>query len=82
MDHATIWVCIAYNLGNTKSVAGSVRLAIIIESSLHNVSWPNLASSPGLLFSLNVTKEMNGRTDECVRKIGLVHTAEVVVRMH
>ena len=40
-----------------------------------------LALSPGLFFSLNVTKEMNRRTDECVRKIGLVFIAGVAVHM-
>ena len=39
-----------------------------------------LVSSPDLFFSLNVTKETNGRMDERARKIGLIHTAEVVVR--
>ena len=43
-----------------------------------------LASSPGLFITLNITKEMkemNGRTDKCARKIGLVSIAGVVVCM-
>ena len=40
-----------------------------------------LASSPGLFFSLNVTKEMNRWTDKRVSKIGLVFIAGVAVHM-